>query len=77
MEYNYQSFPKVMEFAKKSGAKIIYAGSYTKFSVGEDGKYMSPYAYTKAQNTELLEAYASWNNLEYAIVYFYNVYGDG
>jgi UDP-glucose 4-epimerase len=38
---------------------------------------MSPYAYTKAQNTELLEAYASWNNLEYAIVYFYNVYGDG
>jgi UDP-glucose 4-epimerase len=77
MDYNYHSFPKVLEFAKKSGAKIIYSGSSTKFAVGEDGKSMSPYAYTKAQNTELLEAYASWNNLEYAIVYFYNVYGDG
>lgn len=77
MEYNYLSFPKVLEFAKKAGAKLIYSGSSTKFSVGEDGKTMSPYAYTKAQNTELLEAYASWNDLNYAIVYFYNVYGDG
>ena len=77
MDYNYHSFPKVLEFAKKSGAKIIYSGSSTKFAVGEDGKSMSPYAYTKAQNTELLKAYASWNKLEYAIVYFYNVYGDG
>jgi UDP-glucose 4-epimerase len=77
MEYNYHSFPKVLEFAKKTKAKIIYAGSSTKFSEGEDGKSMSPYAYTKAQNTELLQAYASWNDMPYAIVYFYNVYGDG
>jgi UDP-glucose 4-epimerase len=77
MEYNYHSFPKMLEFAKKSGAKFIYSGSSTKFSIGEDGKAMSPYAYTKAQNTELLNAYASWNNLPYAIVYFYNVYGEG
>jgi len=38
---------------------------------------MSPYAYTKWQNTEFLKAYASWFYLEYSIVYFYNVYGDG
>ena len=77
MDYNYHSFPKVLEFATKSHAKLIYSGSSTKFSVGEDGKSMSPYAYTKAQNTELLNAYAKWNDLPYAIVYFYNVYGDG
>lgn len=76
MDYNYHAFPKVLDFVKKSGAKIIYSGSSTKFAIGEDGKSMSPYAYTKAQNTELLTAYASWNDIKYAIVYFYNVYGD-
>ena len=77
MDYNYHSFPTVLEFAKRSNAKFIYSGSSTKFSIGENGKMMSPYAYTKAQNTELLKAYAEWNDLEYAIVYFYNVYGNG
>lgn len=76
MEYNYQTFPIILDFAKHQNAKLIYSGSSTKFSVGEEGKKMSPYAYTKAQNTELLKAFAEWNNLEYAIVYFYNVYGD-
>jgi len=77
MDYNYHSFPTVLDFAKHSDAKFIYSGSSTKFSIGEDGKMMSPYAYTKAQNTELLQAYAEWRGLSYAIVYFYNVYGDG
>ncbi len=77
MEYNYHSFPTILKFANHSDAKLIYSGSSTKFSIGEDGKSMSPYAYTKAQNTEFLKAYAKWNNLQYAIVYFYNVYGDG
>ena len=76
MDYNYHSFPKVLDFAKKAGAKFIYSGSSTKFSVGEVGKMQSPYAYTKAQNTELLTAYAKWNDMPHAIVYFYNVYGD-
>jgi UDP-glucose 4-epimerase len=37
---------------------------------------MSPYAYTKANNTNLLQNYAKWYGLDYTIVYFYNVYGD-
>lgn len=76
MAFNYASFPVVCEFANMLAAKLVYSGSSTKFSVGEDGKTMSPYAYTKAQNTEFLKAYSSWNELDYAIVYFYNVYGD-
>jgi len=76
MDYNYHSFPAVVDFAKNTGAKLIYSGSSTKFSVGEDGKSMSPYAYTKAQNTELLQRYAEWYGLDYTIVYFYNAYGD-
>ena len=76
LEYNYHSFPIVVDFAKKHGAKLIYSGSSTKFTVGEDGKTMSPYAYTKAQNTEYLKAFSKWFGLEYTIVYFYNAYGD-
>ena len=74
MQYNYYSFPEVLSFAKDCDAKLIYSGSSTKFS--DEGKGLSPYAYTKAQNTELLKAYAEWYGLDYAIVYFYNVYGD-
>tara|TARA_Y200000002_G_scaffold366537_1_gene357601 strand:- start:18522 stop:19382 length:861 start_codon:yes stop_codon:yes gene_type:complete len=77
LSYNYHSFPKVVEFAKNKNAKLIYSGSSTKFSVGkEDGKSMSPYAYTKAQNTEFLKNYSLWYGLKYTIVYFYNAYGD-
>ena len=74
MQYNYHSFPEVLSFAKDCDAKLIYSGSSTKFS--DEGKKLSPYAYTKAQNTDLLEAYAEWYGLDYATVYFYNVYGD-
>jgi UDP-glucose 4-epimerase len=75
MEYNHECFPYVLEFAKQQDAKLIYSGSSTKFAEG-GGKSMSPYAYTKAQNTELLQRYSEWFELDYAIVYFYNVYGD-
>jgi UDP-glucose 4-epimerase len=76
MSSNYHQFPKVLEFCKLQDAKLIYSGSSTKFSVGEDGQAMSPYAYTKANNTNLLQNYAKWYGLDYTIVYFYNVYGD-
>lgn len=75
MSFNYYSFPKVLEFAKLQDAKVVYSGSSTKFAEG-GGRNMSPYAFTKAQNTELLKNYAQWYGLDYTIVYFYNVYGD-
>ena len=38
---------------------------------------MSPYAFTKAKNLELLENFKNWFNFKYEIIYFYNVYGPG
>jgi UDP-glucose 4-epimerase len=70
----------VLEFWKKTGAKLVYSGSSTKFahsSDGEAGSTMSPYAWSKASNTELVKNYAKWFGLKYAITYFYNVYGEG
>ena len=72
-EYNTQGTFQVLKFVKEIGAKLIYAGSSTKFSdVGADA---SPYAFTKAQNTQLVMNYGKWFNIDYAITYFYNVYG--
>ena len=38
---------------------------------------MSPYAWTKSKNIELIKNFSSWYKLKYEIVYFYNVYGPG
>jgi len=65
----------VLQFCRATGSKIIYAGSSTKFGDGGLGRNQSPYAWTKASNTELVENYGVWFNVPYAIVYFYNVYG--
>ena len=65
----------VLQFCRKTKAKIVYAGSSTKFGDGGLGRSQSPYAWTKASNTELVENYANWFNVDYAISYFYNVYG--
>lgn len=65
----------VLEFCRAHGCKIVYAGSSTKFADGGLGRDQSPYAWTKATNTELVRNYGAWFNLPYAITYFYNVYG--
>ena len=66
----------VLQFCRKTKAKIVYAGSSTKFGDGGLGRSQSPYAWSKASNTELVENYANWFGVKYAITYFYNVYGD-
>ncbi len=65
----------VVEFWRKKKFKLIYAGSSTKFGDGGLGRVQSPYAWTKASNTELVQNYGRWYNLPYAVTYFYNVYG--
>ncbi len=65
----------VLEFCREKKCKLVYAGSSTKFADGGDGRDQSPYAWSKATNTELVNNYARWFGLTYAITYFYNVYG--
>ena len=86
----YQSFKKINEcftsniegslnvfnFALKNNIKLIY--SATSASLGNKGEDMnlSPYAFSKAKNLELLENLKKWFNFRYEVVYFYNVYGE-
>ncbi len=67
----------VLEFCRKRRCKLVYAGSSTKFADGGMGRDQSPYAWTKAANTELVRNYGTWYGMRYAITYFYNVYGPG
>lgn len=74
-EFNIKGTIAVLEFVRKVGCKIVYAGSSTKFGDGGFSRYSSPYAWSKAINTELVINYGNWFNIPYAITYFYNVYG--
>lgn len=74
-KFNKLGTHEVLRFANKNNAKLIYAGSSTKFADQGNGYITSPYAWSKASNTEYVKQYCEWNNLDYAITYFYNVYG--
>ena len=65
----------VFKFCLDNKIKLIY--SATSASLGNSGndKNLSPYAFTKAKNLELLENLKKWFGLKFEIVYFYNVYG--
>jgi UDP-glucose 4-epimerase len=75
-DYNKAGTFAVLEFCRAKDVKIVYAGSSTKFGDGGLGRDQSPYAWTKASNTELVRNYGTWFKLPYAITYFYNVYGS-
>ena len=65
----------VFNYCLKNNIKLIY--SATSASLGNKGndKNLSPYAFTKAKNLELLENLKKWFNFKYEVIYFYNVYG--
>lgn len=67
----------VVHFWKKHRCKLVYAGSSTKFGDAGVARYTTPYASTKAANTELVKEVGEKEKLPYAITYFYNVYGSG
>ena len=66
----------VFNYCLMNQIKLIY--SATSASLGNKGKdkNLSPYAFTKAKNLELLENLKKWFKFKYEIVYFYNVYGS-
>ena len=75
IESNSVGSNSVFNFCLKNRIKLIY--SATSASLGNKGndKNLSPYAFSKAKNLELLENLKKWFNFKYEIIYFYNVYG--
>ena len=65
----------VFKFCLDNRIKLIY--SATSASLGNRGndKNLSPYAFTKSKNLELLENLKKWFNFKFEVIFFYNVYG--
>jgi UDP-glucose 4-epimerase len=86
----YQSFKKINEcfasniggssnvfnFALKNKIRLIYSATSASLGNKGDDMNLSPYAFSKAKNLELLENLKRWFNFRYEVVYFYNVYGE-
>jgi UDP-glucose 4-epimerase len=76
-DFNLLGTKEVVKFTAGHGAKLIYAGSSSKFGNDGEDENLNPYAWTKAKNIEYIKNYSNWFGLDYAITYFYNVYGPG
>lgn len=68
---------QILQYAVMNNSKLIYSGSSAIFGNNGDDQNLNPYAWTKSKNIELIHNYKDWFNLNFAICYFYNVYGNG
>jgi UDP-glucose 4-epimerase len=65
----------VFNFCLKNKIKLIYSATSASLGNRGDDKNLSPYAFSKTKNLELLENLKKWFNFKYEVIYFYNVYG--
>lgn len=66
---------ETVNFCLSNKIKIIYSATSASLGNMGDDQNLSPYAFTKANNMNLIINYNNWFKLRYEIVYFYNVYG--
>ena len=72
---NIEGTCKVINFCLDNKIKIIYSATSASLGNHELDQHLSPYAYTKANNMNLIMNLNEWFGLKYEIIYFYNVYG--
>ncbi len=65
----------VFKFCLENKIKLIYSATSATLGNRGNDKNLSPYAFTKAKNLELLNNLKIWFNFNYEVIYFYNVYG--
>ena len=71
-EANSLSTQYLMEWVRKTGCPLVYAGSS---SIHGD-KYANPYTFTKYIGEEIIKMYAKLFDVPTIITRFYNVYGE-
>jgi len=73
---NIEGSSNVFKFALKNRIRLIYSATSASLGNKGDDMNLSPYAFSKAKNLELLENLKKWFNFRYEVIYFYNVYGE-
>ena len=66
---------EVFKFCLDNKIKLIYSATSASFGNKGKDKNLSPYAFTKQKNLELLENFKNWFKFKFEVIYFYNVYG--
>jgi UDP-glucose 4-epimerase len=72
---NISGTQEVIKFCLENKIKIIYSATSASLGNNQDDQHLSPYAYSKSVNMNLIMNLNKWHNLKYEIIYFYNVYG--
>lgn len=72
LDFNIKGTLEVIKFCTQRKIKLIYSASS---AVYDNKQNLSPYAFTKYNNINLIKNYSKWFNLKYNILYFFNVYG--
>jgi len=66
---------EVFKFCLENKIKLIYSATSASIGNNGDNKNLSPYAFSKAKNLEIIENLKKWFGFKYEVIYFYNVYG--
>jgi len=72
---NISGTQEVIKFCLENNIKIIYSATSASLGNNQEDEHLSPYAYSKSINMNLIMNLNKWFNLKYEITYFYNVYG--
>ncbi len=73
--FNIKGTLNIINYALKKKSNLIYSAS--SMHLGDrKNEHLSPYAWTKAKNVELIKNFSKWFGLKYFVLYFYNVYGE-
>lgn len=75
LQSNISGTQEVIKFCLKNNIKIIYSATSASLGNNQEDQHLSPYAYSKSVNMNLIMNLNKWFNFKYEIIYFYNVYG--
>jgi len=75
LDSNIEGTNNVIKFCLKYKIKIIYSATSASLGNNQTDQHLSPYAFTKSYNMNLIMNLNQWFNFKYEIIYFYNVYG--
>ena len=75
LQSNISGSQEVIKFCLKNNIKIIYSATSASLGNNQEDQHLSPYAYSKSVNMNLIMNLNKWFNFKYEIIYFYNVYG--
>ena len=74
LDYNISGTLQIVKYALSKKSRLIY--SATSMQLGKKiNENLSPYAWSKSKNVELIKNFSKWYDLDYSIAYFFNVYG--